>query len=236
MRHNRNMLARKITVLSLIALFALGLAQDVFSPARTYVLAEKDVYGLSMRLDAGQYMVSISGKMNYVVKKVHENGDADVESRVTDMTLDLLGQTTKQPDGDARVVRYNKFGAPIERVADKNQKQPVFMNFLTYRTNVPMKVGETIKVDETLEDAAKTQIKGTAKLESITDGVAKIASQLEIIESKNKKPTKIASVGYFDVKTSKLNRSEAKLTDVDPNEMQGLPPISSITVVIEREK
>ncbi len=230
------MLARKITVLSLIGIFALGLAQDVFSPARAYVLGEKDVYGLSMRLDAGQYMVSIAGKMNHTVKKVHTNGDADVQSQMTNMTLDILGQTSKEPDGDVRVIRYNKFGAPVERPADTKQKQPIFMNFLTYRTSMPMKIGETIQVDETLDDASKTQVKGTAKLESITDGVAKIASQLEIIESKNKKPTKIASVGYFDVKTSKLNRSEAKLTDVDPNEMQGLPPISSITVVIEREK
>lgn len=234
MRHNVTMLVRKATIVLLTGLFVLGLAQDVFSPARTYVLGEKDAYGMSMRLDAGQYVVSISGKMGYVVKKVYENGEADVESRATEMSMDILGQVMKQPDGDPRVVRYNKFGAPVEREAPKSQKQPTFMNYLTYRVSTPMKVGETVKIDETLEDTAKTHIKGTAKLESITDGVAKIASQLEIIESKTRKPTKIASISYYDAKTSKLNRCEAKLTDVDPNEMQGLPPISSITVVIER--
>lgn len=215
---------------------AFGLVQEGFSPARTYTLGEKDVYGLSMRMDAGQYMVSISGKLNYEVKKVHENGDADVESKAGELTIDALGDIIKQPAGEPRLVRYNRFGAPMEKEAPKGQKQPIFMSFLTYRPGVAMKIGETIKVDETLENSAKTQVKGTAKLEGITDGVAKIVSKLEVSESKAKKPTKISSIGYFDTKTSKLNRSESKLTDVDPAEMQGMPPISSITIVIEREK
>lgn len=230
------MSTRNLAVLLLLPSFALGFLQDGFSPARTYTLGEKDIYGLSMRMDAGQYMVSISGKLNYEVKKVHENGDADVESKSGELTVDALGDVFKQPAGEPRVVRYNRFGAPMEKEAPKGQKQPIFMSFLTYRPSVSMKIGETIKVDETLENSAKTRVKGTAKLEAITDGVAKIVSLLEVSELKAKKPTKIQSVGYFDTKTSKLNRSESKLTDVDPAEMQGMPPISSITIVIEREK
>lgn len=230
------MSARNLLVLLLLPSVALGLVQDGFSPARTYTLGEKDVYGLSMRMDAGQYMVSISGKLNYEVKKVHENGDADVESKAGELTIDALGDIIKQPAGEPRLVRYNRFGAPMEKEAPKGQKQPIFMSFLTYRPSVAMKLGETVKVDETLQNSAKTQVKGTAKLEAITDGVAKIVSLLEVSEAKAKKPTKIHSIGYFDVKTSKLNRSESKLTDVDPAEMQGMPPISSITIVIEREK
>lgn len=227
---------RNLAALLVASPLVLGFAQDAFSPARTYTQGEKDVYGLSMRMDAGQFVVSISGKLNYEVKKVHENGDADVESKSSEMTVNILGDEVKQPSGEARVVRYNRFGAPVEKEAPKGEKQPTFMNFLTYRPNAPMKIGESVKVDETLENAAKTQVKGTAKLESLTDGVAKIVSRLEITETKGKKPTKIDSIGYFDVKTSKLNRSESKLTDVDPAEMQNMPPISSITIVIERER
>lgn len=221
---------------ALLPSIAICLVQDEFSPARTYVVGEKDVYGLSMRMDAGQYMVSISGKLNYEVKKVHENGDADVESKAGELTIDALGDIIKQPAGEPRLVRYNRFGAPMEKEAPKGQKQPIFMSFLTYRPSVSMKVGETIKVNEVLQNSAKTQVKGTAKLETITGGVAKIVSVLEVSESKAKKPTKIQSMGYFDVKTSKLNRSESRLTDVDPAEMQNMPSISSITIVIEREK
>jgi hypothetical protein len=58
---------------------------------------------------------------------------------------------------------------------------------------------------------------------------------VEITNVKSKKPTKISSIGYFDVKTSKLNRAESRLQDVEPGAMPGLPALQSITVVIERE-
>lgn len=225
-----------MSALKIAALLLLGASQDSFSPARNYQLGEKDVYGLSMRFDAGQYMMSMTGQLFYEVKKLHDNGDADIQSYAGEMILNALGNEVKQPAGEIRISRYNKFGAPVQVDAPKGQKQPIFMRFLTYRPSQSLKVGETIKIEETLADAAKTQIKGSAKLESMGDGTAKVVSNLEVAEGSNQKPTKIASVTYFDTKSSKLNRLEAKVTDVDPKEMQGLPPITSITIVMERDK
>ena len=187
-----------------------------------------------MRLDTGQYDISILGKMSHEVKKVHENGEADIESKTYDIVITVMGQEQKQVPSDPRVVRYSKFGTPIEKGVPKEKKQPVFMNFLTYRPSVPLKVGETVKIDETLDDDTKTRVKGTSKLVSMTDGIAKIESKLDVFENP-KKPFHVQSIGYFDVKTAKLNRSESKLTNVEPGQMPGMPPLQSITVVIERD-
>lgn len=221
---------------SLLALFALATAQDVFSPARTYTVGEKDIYGLSMKMATGQYDVTIIGKLSYQTKKLHENGDADLESNAYDVVMNVMGQEMKQPGGDPTVRRYNKFGTAVEKGLAKDKRQPIFMKFLTYRPATPMKVGQTLKIDEVLDDEAKTQVKGSAKLDSIVDGVAKITSVLDVTQSKTKRPTHFESVGYYDARTSKLNRAESKLTNVDASEMEGMPPVNSITVVIEREK
>jgi hypothetical protein len=230
------MIRRRTIFLSLAALTTLALAQDSFSPARTYAAGEKDTYGLSLKIDAGQYDIAIVGKIYYMVKKAFENGDADIESRAGEMMMTVMGQETKQPAGDIRVLRYNKFGVAIEKGIPKEQRQPLFMKFLTYRPSQEMKVGQTVKISEVLEDENKTEVKGTAKLENVTDGIAKISSSLDITGKKGSKPLHIDSTGYYDAKTSKLNRTEAKVTNVDPGEMPGLPPITSITAVIEREK
>ncbi|MBC8065885.1 MAG: hypothetical protein H7Y17_13715 [Chlorobia bacterium] len=227
---------RSIALTALVAFFALATAQDVFSPARIYTVGEKDVYGLSMKMATGQYDVSIVGKLSYLTKKLHENGDADLESNAYDVVMNVMGQEMKQPGGDVTIRRYNKFGAAIEKGVSKDKRQPIFMKFLTYRPATPMKVGQAVKIDEVLDDEAKTQVKGTAKLDSLIDGVAKITSVLDVTQSKTKKPTHFESVGYYDAKSSKLNRAESKLTNVDASEMEGMPPVNSITVVVEREK
>jgi len=151
------------------------------------------------------------------------------------VVISAMGTVMNQPNAAPRIARYNKFGTAIEKGVPKDQRQPIFMRFLTYRSEGAMKVGETVKVDETLDDEQKTQVKGTAKLESLTDGIAKVASNVEITNNKSKKPTKISSIGYFDAKSSKLNRAESRLLDVEPGAMPGLPALQSITVVIERE-
>jgi hypothetical protein len=210
--------------------------QASFSPARTYVIGERDIYAMSLRMDTNEYSVSILGKLSYEVKKLYENGDADLETKAYDMTINVLGQEMKQPGGDVRVIRYNKFGAPIERGIPKDRRQPIFMNFLIFRPSADMKVGDKVTIDETIDGDVKTSVKGTAKLESIQDGIAKVSASISVMEPNLKKPTRIESVGYFDAKTSKLNRSESKLEDVEPGEMPGMPPVKSITVVIERDR
>jgi len=221
---------------TLIAAGALSLAQDIFNPARTYTMGEKDVYGLSMRLVAEKYDATIVGKLSYEVKKVYENGDADMESKSYDLLFTVMGQDYKQPEGAPRLLRYTKFGTAIEKDLPKDQRQPIFMSYLTYRTPAAMKAGETVKISEQRDDEDKTQVKGTSKLESIADGIAKVATNLDISSAKQKKATHVESVGYYDAKSSKLNRVECRLTNLDPGELQGMPPMQSITVVIEREK
>lgn len=221
---------------TLIAAGALGLAQNAFNPARTYTVGEKDVYGLSMRLVAEKYDATIVGKLSYEVRKVYPNGEADVESKSYDLTFTVMGQEYKQPASLPRLLRYNRFGAAIEKDVPKDQRQPIFMSYLTYRAPAEMKLGETVRIAEKRDEDPNSEVKGTAKLEALKDGVAKVASSLDITNTKGKKPTHIDSVGFFDAKSSKLDRVECRLTNLDPADLPGMPPLQSITVVIEREK
>jgi len=215
-----------------LLLSALASAQDSLSLARTYVAGDKDVFGASMKMD-GPVAVSITFKMTYEVKKVYDNGDGDIELKIYDRVAEVGGQTAKQQDSPPTVTRTDKFGLPAKASNPMGVEQPAFMNFLVYRSPSTMKVGEPVNVDEKMSDKAKTQVKGTAKLESITDGVAKVVTSVDITSEKSKKPMHLDSIAYLDVKTAKLNRAESHLTNIDSEQMQG---ITSMTVVIEREK
>lgn len=230
------MIPRRASTALLIGLLTLAHAQDAFDPARTYVLGEKDVYGLSMKMSTAAYDVGITGKLTYTTRKVYPNGDADLESQASDMVINALGQELKQPTSEPRMARYSKFGAPLDHSQDKSKAQPKYMSFLTYRVPTLMKLGVAVKVSEKLGDEAKTEVKGTAKLESLTDGIAKVVASLDVSQAKGKKPMHIDSISYIDVKSSKLNRVESHLTNVDASELSGTEGVGSITVVIERQK
>lgn len=211
---------------------ALTLAQDSFTPARTYIVGDKDIFGANMKMDAS-VSIAMTFKMSYEVKKTYDNGDADIELKAYDRSIDVGGQITKQPDSIPSVGRYDKFGMPAKVANTLAVQQPSFMNFIVYRSSSTLKLGQPVNIDEDLGDKAKTHVKGTAKLESITDGVAKMVTSVDVNTEKSKKPMHLDSISYLDVKTAKLNRVESKLTNIDTDQMPG---ISSMTVVLEREK
>jgi len=222
--------------LSVIAVAAVAVAQDTFSPLRTYVVGEKDVYSMSMKMESEQYDVTMTGKMSYLVKKLYDNGDADLETKVYNVVMNAMGQEVQQPESPAQVRRYNKYGVPIEKVDPKAPKQPTFMNFLAYRNGATLKLGESMPIQEELNDEAKTKVKGKAKLDSISDGVAKVVTQLDITSKNSSKPMHVESISYLDTKSSKLNRVESKVTNVEQSATPGLPGLKSITVVLQRDK
>jgi len=213
------------------AAMTLALAQDAFSPVRAYTVGDKDIYAINMKMDGG-LDVSIVFKQSYVVKKVYENGDADLETKIYDRTMDIAGQTSKQPDSDPVVTKYDKFFIPARITDPSKPQQPAFMSFIAYRSTQIVKVGQVINIDEDLKDKLDTHVKGTSKLDSITDGIAKMITSVDIKNAKSKKPMHLDSISYLDIKTSKLNRAESKVSNVESDE---IPGVKNITVVLERE-
>ncbi len=232
--YNSYMFKRPKGALLLTAASVMALAQGSFDPARTYVVGEKDVYAMNVKMTTASYDASITGKLSFKTKKVWDNGDADLETQATDVEVNLLGNVDKKPASDIRVTRYTKFGVPIEPKVEKGDAGPKYMNFLTFRPSTVMQMGQTVKIDEQLNDATKTHVTGTSKLEALADGVAKVVSSLDVTQGKGKKPMHIDSIGYIDVKTAKMNRVESKLVNIDGEGDAGA--ILAITVVIERQK
>lgn len=230
-RYNQGMKLRNGIVGLAFAAVTLALAQDAFSPVRTYAVGDKDVYGCNMKMDGG-LDVSFVFKQSFVVKKVYENGDADVETKVFERTLNVAGQASKQPDADTLVVRYDKFFIPAKVTDPSKPQPPAFMSFIAYRSAQTVKIGQVINIDEDLKDKLNTHVKGTSKLDSITDGIAKMITSVDIKNAKTKKPMHLDSISYLDVKTSKLTRAESKVSNVESDE---IPGVKTITVVLERE-
>jgi hypothetical protein len=227
---------RRSACLTPILCLAIAFAQDAFSSVRTYKVGDKDVYALSMAMKHNTAEAVIRGKVSYEVKKTYENGDADIETRSFEVSVNAMGTEMKQPDSPAKSFRYDRYGTALEKNVPIQERQPYFMKFMTYRPIAPLKVGETVKVKEMIDEDSNSEVKGTAKLESLKDGIAKIVSVLDITRDKKKKPIRLESNGYFDAATSKLIRSESKFTSPDNLEIPGLPPIRTMTIVVEKQK
>ena len=81
-----------------------------------------------------------------------------------------------------------------------------------------------------LRNKAKTT--GSIKLDSITNGVAKIVASAVVTPPDDDHPTKLNVVALFDVASSKLNKIDS---DVDYFKLQEMP-VTDIKICLERVK
>ena len=94
---------------------ALAVAQqDSFVIARKWAVGQKENYRMTMNME-GAMSMSLHMTMSNEVKKVYENGDADIDMQVGEMTMKMGDQEHKMPQGNQKptTVKYNKFGNPV---------------------------------------------------------------------------------------------------------------------------
>lgn len=220
-------------------------AQDPLNLTRTYKDGEKDTYKMAVTVSLPIGSADINLNMTQVVKKVFENGDADIETTVSDMRMSFGGNEIPAQAGapapQGRVQRYNKFGQPVGGSApaaagDRGAAMMDQMSFLRYAMftgEKPMAVGVPVDIDAK-DEKAGTRTWGKITLVKIENGVATISSELKSTNKQTgeSKPMNLKFTSLVDTASSKLNKVDGTVTDLPANE-QGMQ-VDSVKILMER--
>ncbi len=211
-------------------------AQDTLKLERKYVVGEKDSYKYKLSLETGQGSVDVAMTQAQAVVKVYDNGDADIESSTSGLSVKFNGQDVPVPappnQKDTR--RYTKQGVPVSLTQGGRggmQGGMAFAQFLNVLADKPLTVGQTVPVEYTLPDE-KTTVSGTVKLESLANGVAKLLSHMNVTMPQSTKPVKLVITSFVDAASSKLSKAEGTATDLPE---QGPMSPKAVQFTIERQ-
>jgi hypothetical protein len=207
--------------------------QDSVKLERSYKVDDVDTYRFQMKMTGAMGDIGVSMNMTQTVKKVYENGDADIETLVKDMKVSVMGQEFTPPTGPAEVARYTRSGVPATASRGGPGPGMDFMRYAWMMAGRELKVGETIPINVEPTAESKTRVGGTVKLESIANGVATVISALEVAPEGATKPLRMNTTAQMDVATMKPNRIEGKATDL-PSMGGQMPEIQSMEFIMER--
>lgn len=203
---------KSIYASALLALCAIATAQDTVNFARTYKVGDVDKYRMTMEMGGGQAM-TMAMQITQTVKKVYDNGDADVESGTTDMKVVMNGQ--ELPTGSLgnmpkTMMKMNKFGVPVT-MPNGGGPMGILRSPLVFPDR-GVKVGETVPTNLTDPKNPKQKTTGTFKVVSVADGIATVVCDMTVITAASDKPITAHSTLLFDTAVSKLKSMDGELT------------------------
>lgn len=208
-----------------VCLFLLQLALGA-SAADTVKLTRSYTEGQIEKFDETFAMVvqggdwKIKDMRTLTVKRVYPNSQIDIEAAVTNIAINMAGQETRNDDQKS-TRRVDQNGMPID------PRQPGTLDYprteaLLFGRDLP--VGQELPVEWKDAKDAKSKIKGTVKVESVKDGVAKIVSNLQIWDAKTgDSPMKVTITTTVDVATSKIQKVEGLVTNLPEDPSGGTP-------------
>jgi hypothetical protein len=188
---------------------------QTFNPERKYVEGDKDAYSMKVKATTQMGEMQITMDMDQIVKKVYPNGDADIDSGIANITVNLGGTEMHPPtkEQNRSTTRFSKFGMPVGETA-KTQSGMNFGRFGTYFGDKELKLGETYTLEQTDEKNPKNHSKGTVKLVSLDGGNAKIAISVDNYIDGSPKPMHLDGTATLKASTGKLVKFEGKATDI----------------------
>lgn len=202
---------------------------------RSYKVGEADAYTMALALESDMGPIDVTMKMTQTVKKVHENGDAELETVVSEMHVNAMGNELDPPTPPASVQRINRQGVPVRGLGGTQSggMRPgmgMMMNFGRFAgvlTQKDLKVGEPVTIDD-----PEGKTKGTVTLESLSDGVALVVTKLEIKQEGSDKAMKVEAKTWIDAATSKLNKMEGVVSGGLPGQQK--MPIQQVKITMTR--
>lgn len=212
-------------------------AQDGHKFERKYAVGESDTYSMNMNIESGMGPIDVSMDMTQAVKKVYDNGDADVETTIGSMKVNAMGNEMTPPDPPATTRRMTKRGTPSAEGAGAPAGggpaggMAMMLNFTRLggvMADTPLKLGQAVPFEDATSGA-----KGTVTLESVAEGVAILVTKVEIKSPDGGNPMKIETRSWIDAASSKLNKLEGTIQN-PPGQSQ--MPIESIKVTMTRKK
>ncbi|MCZ7580213.1 MAG: hypothetical protein M5U21_05260 [Fimbriimonadaceae bacterium] len=214
---------------ALVAVFAATVAlagQSTFKFERKYVEGEKEAFKLTLSMESNFGSIDILMNQNAVVKKVYENGDADLETIISGMKVAMNGQEMPTPAQDVTMMtKVSKSGAILSAGGMSGGSgmgmNLGFMRFATAGMDKPLTVGQTYDIDYKDPANPKQSVKGTVKLESITEGKAKLLSKLALVTTEGQPPMDVNMTTFVEVSSSKLIKLEGTASNVPGMEQLG---------------
>jgi hypothetical protein len=209
----------KFLIASILLIGSVALASDPpISFVHKYAVGDKDVYSIKMKMTAsggGMGEMNMSMTSTQVVKKVYDNGDADVENSTSDMVIDVAGQHISPPGGPSTTTRVTKFGAPVGagKAAGRGPNMN-FMRYTNYMGDGALSLNTPLKIDSVDPDNPKNSVHGTATLVGTENGLSKIVTSMDVrTADTGDTAMHIDSTSWLG-ENGKLNRSEAKITNL----------------------
>lgn len=195
---------RSIFLAVLLAGAAVAGAQDTFKPGRTYKVGESDTYTLKMTMSTQMGDISINGESTQTVKKVYDNGDADIEVKADKMVVNVGGNEMTPPSQPATMMKVNKFGVPLSVSGGEGKRNMNFSRFLSYYGDKELKVGETFAFDVPDKEKPKNHSKGSVKLASLENGKATLDISVDNFTEGSDEPMHVEGTAVVDASSGKM--------------------------------
>jgi hypothetical protein len=217
----------------LLAFVAKAQERITFNP--TWTSGQKDSFRLAMTMGTDRGDVSLSMRLDRSVARVFDNGDAEVQSSVDELKVAFNGQEIEGSQLASQLgssERLNRFGMPVGAKAKANRGVSIdYARYLTMFTDKGLRVGETVPVEYTDPENAKSTIRGTCTLEAIESGIARLVGKYEIANENATTPMKAAITTWVRVSDSKIAKSAGTISNV--TSPQGVS-IDAIQLSMER--
>jgi len=220
----------------IVAGAAVAAAPQGIQFGRTYAVGDVDSYHMKMNIE-GALALEMNMDVAQKVVKVYDNGDADVEATVSGGKMTMAGNNVPIPATKPTTSRIDKYGGFVSGGAQG--RSAMSMDFSKFARKLPkegLTPGQTINVEEVGTEGDKVKVKGTYKLESVEEGVAKLHSILDISSEKITTPMHMDVTTFIETAGNKLKRMEGKMTNLSG--MPGMPPgmqIDSVSITMERK-
>ncbi|HWA81987.1 MAG TPA: hypothetical protein VG820_01035 [Fimbriimonadaceae bacterium] len=205
----------------ILALFLAACAnawhQANFNPEHKYVAGSKNDYAFKLTAKTSLGEIALTADIAQAVKKVYENGDADIETAVKNTALTIDGNPRQSQDQPASTIRIDKFGTPLNKPDEASTGRGTRLNFLRYGLYYGEKllaVGDTYTIDRKEKDDPSLQAKGTGKLLGVEGGKARLQISVDVTSPQSEKPMHMDATAIVDSATGLLVDLSGQLKDM----------------------
>src|SRR5437868_12532406 len=133
----------KALIFSLALSTAVLAGQGTFRLTRSFKVGDTDIYKLHSTATMSVGDADISMKIDQTVKKVYDNGEADIENGMSDFHVIFNGSEIPTPiPTDKHVVHVDKHGMPTE-MGKGGMARLQFVRFASAFFDRDLKVGDT---------------------------------------------------------------------------------------------
>ncbi|MFQ3677718.1 MAG: hypothetical protein SNJ74_07235 [Fimbriimonadaceae bacterium] len=204
-------MARRWSIVAAVVIFETGSA--AMDLGRAYQVGETDRFGVAVQIETDVGSVDLTMRQVQVVRRLLADGQAEVESRTEDLEARMNGEkipvegASQMPPVNLVVDRWGwQMRAPA--VGRGSGASVAFLRYALVLPRNPLEIGKSVPVEADLPIGSR--VRGTAKLEEVESGVARILQALEITARGQTRPQTLTMTTWVETKTSRILRVEGQ--------------------------